>query len=335
MRKVLIVGDLHISDKVTGRHVNYFQNCLNVIEMITNAIVENKITDLYLLGDIVGTTEKNMRSRDALHTLMKTFLTWNKLTNGRVYTLRGNHDIGARTTDFDILVSLGFIKLVDYLDIEDKVRIHSLNYGEEKRTLSISENHWNMAVAHCNFQVEGQTTWFRAGEGLELSEMDNLEGIELVIAGHIHNPSQRMVTTAIRNKTISLYYPGCPTRPSRDPNIWDSCFGIVISVDDANSIDGVVGSGVGVDQIIFNLTPATELFTSTYDDLPEEEEEDLFSNVVNIEELSSILEELQQYNIGANKDYRSQIKRVAGLDKEAANLALEYIEKVEGEFANG
>lgn len=323
---MLVVGDLHFSDKVTGRHVNYFQNCLNVIEMITNAIVEKQITDLYILGDIVGTTEKNMRSRDALHTLMKTFLTWNNLTKGNVYTLRGNHDIGARTTDFDILVSLGFLKVVDQLDVENSVRIHGLNYGEEKRVLDIAPDRWNVALAHCNFQVEGQTTWFRAGEGLELSEMENLYGVDLVIAGHIHNPSQRMCKTSIKDKAISLYYPGCPTRPSRDPNIWDTCFGIVIKADE---------DSVELDQIIFNLTPATELFASTFDDIQEVDEEDLYSNLINIEELSSILEELQQYNIGANKDYRSQIKRVAGLDKEAADMALEYIEKVEGEFANG
>lgn len=321
MNKVLIVSDLHISDVYSGKHKDYFQNCIECLEKITQTIKDKQITHVYCLGDWVGIKEKNLRSRDALFYLIKVLQVWNKLTNNNVYSIKGNHDIGSTITDFDFLVSLGYIKVVDTLDV-GCLRLHGLNYGDEKRPIEYDDTKYNIALMHANLQVEGQTNWFRAGQGIELSTLNNLHGVTMVIAGHIHNPSIKWVSTSIADKDISLFYPGNMTRPTKDQHIWNKSYGIIF-------VEG--NNQVNLETVEYNLTPAEDLFVQTFDDV-EEEEEDVYKNVINIEELTAVLDELQQYNLCGDGDYRNQIKQLAGLDKEAADLALEYISKVEEEI---
>lgn len=321
MSRVLIVPDLHISDVYNGKHKDYFSNCVSCLEMLTQTIIDKQITHVYCLGDWVGIKEKNLRSRDALFYLISVLQKWNTLTNNNVYSIVGNHDIGSSITDFNFLVSLGYIKVVDTLDI-GCLRLHGLGYGNEKRQVELDDSKYNIALMHNNLQVEGQTNWFRAGVGIELSSLENLYGITMVIAGHIHNPSVKWVSTSIKDKDISLFYPGNMTRPAKDPNIWNKSYGIIFSVDD---------NQVNLETVEYNLTPAEELFSQTYDDVAETED-DIYENVINIEELSAVLDELQQYNLCGEGDYKSQIKKLAGIDKEAADLALEYVEKVEEEI---
>ena len=51
-----------------------------------------------------------------------------------------------------------------------------------------------------------------------------------------------------------------------------------------------------------------------------------------MDSIGDILGQLQYYGINEGKDYVSQIKKVAGLDKPAADIALKYIEDAEAEF---
>lgn len=322
----LIIGDLHISDRYTGRHVDYWSNCIEVLDMITEAIIDNKVTHVILTGDIVGMNEKNLRHRESLVYLMLVFRKWGELTNGNVYSVKGNHDMDGKMTDFDIFTTLGVIKTAEQLDIGE-TRFHLMDYGDIRRVIEVDDDKYNIAVVHDNIQVEGLTTWFNGGAGYELSELKNLYGVSLVVAGHIHEPSIKTVSTTIIDKEISLFYVGNPTRPKYDKNIWNTCFGMLVQDD---------GTTVGVATVNFNLKPKEELFCKTMDDITTEEllgeDGEEKESGIDIEELSSILEELQRYNIGGGFDYKSQISRVAGLDKEASDLALMYVESVEREL---
>lgn len=320
----LIIGDLHISDKYSGRHVNYLENCIEVIQLITEKMRENKVTHLILTGDIIGLSEKNLVRRDTLLYFMKVLQKWNDMTNGNVYSIRGNHDFGSKLTDFEVFTSLGLIKSVDNLDIGG-IRFHLIDYGEETRQIEVDKDRYNVAIMHNNMQIEGVTTWFRGGkDGVEVSSLNNLYGVELIVAGHIHNPSVRMVMTSIRDKDIHLFYPGCPTRPTYDRDIWEKCFGVLFNTND----EGDVSLG----QVVFELKPASEIFANTYADIEDEVIEEDTEPTYSLEELSSILAELQNYNIASGEDYKAQIRRVAGIDKEAAELALNYLEKAENKL---
>lgn len=323
-RRALIIGDLHIFDKYSGRHVDYFGDCCWFLEYITEEMKKNVITDLFLTGDVVGrTVEKNLQSRESLMYFMKVLQIWNDMTNGNVYSNRGNHDIGVKLTDFEMFVTLGLLKTADFVDVES-TRFHLIDYGEHNRELSVDENKYNVAIMHTNLQIEGITNWFERGkDGVELSTLENLYGVDLVIGGHIHNPSLRLVSTSIRDREVALFYPGNGTRPRYDKNIWNKCYGVLI---DTNEKDTQLG------QIEFTLKDPKDFYQSTFEDIDEDNELLEEAPLFNIEQLSEILDELKNYNIMGDSDYKSQVVKFGGIDKEAVNLALEYIEIVEGEM---
>lgn len=326
--KPFIVGDLHISDKYSGRHVDYLQDCIDFLDQITEEIKKNEVTHLILTGDLIGrTTEKNLQSRDTLMYFMKVLQHWNELTNGHVYSNRGNHDFSEKLTDFEMFVTLGLIKTPKTLDV-GLVRFHLMDYGAHERAIDFDDDKYNVAVMHTELHVEGVTGWFfRSSEGVELSNLENLYGVEMVIAGHIHNPSVRPVQTSIRDKSITLFYPGNGTRPKYDSQVWTECFGVLFETDNNN---------VSTGQVTFKLKDPKEIYHKVFDDIVEEEDdEDSVVNgkpMFNIEELSEIMKQLTEYNIMGEADYRTQIANLGGLDREAVDLAFEYIGVVEGEM---
>lgn len=320
----MIVGDLHFSDRYTGHHKDYWQNCIDVIDMITQSIIDNNITHLILTGDIIGLHEKNLKNRESLLYILMVFKKWNELTNNNVYSVRGNHDMDGKMVDFELFTTLGYIKTADYVDI-GQTRFHLMDYGDARREISVDDDKYNIAVMHNNIQVDGLTTWFRGGAGFELSELKNLYGVSLVVAGHIHDPSIKTVSTTIIDKEVSLFYVGNPTRPKKD-NRWKSCFGLIVKDNTETGYTEVI-------QHTFDLKPYDEIFQSTFEDMKQDiDEDDEEVSRLDIDELSNILDELQRYNITGGFDYKSQVMRVAGLDKEASDLALSYIELVETEL---
>lgn len=324
MDKILIIGDLHISDRFSGRHKDYLENCFDCLDMIEKSIVDNKITHLICLGDWIGIglAEKNLKERRSLLRLIQVLQKWNKLLNGNVYSLKGNHDIGKNMTDYDFFITMGLLKNVSQLDI-GSCRFHMFNYGEETRPIVVDSDKYNVGCFHTNLLIEGLTTWYRGGVGVELSSLKNLYGISMAVAGHIHNPSLRLVSTSIGDSDISLFYPGCPTRPRLEPNMWETCYGVIFTT---NELD------TQMDVITYELKPLEEIFTTLEED-PSKEEDDEETVPFDLEALNEILNELQYFNVNSGQDYVSQIKRVAGIDKTAADIALKYLENAESEFA--
>jgi hypothetical protein len=216
---------------------------------------------------------------------------------------------------------LGLIKTGDFVDV-GSTRIHLMDFGQQARELQVDADKYNIAIMHTNLQIEGITNWFERGkDGVELSTLENLYGVDLVVGGHIHNPSLRLVATSIRDKEISLFYLGNGTRPRYDANIWTKCYAILVTTSEQDTQLG---------QIEFKLKEAHDFFQSTYDDIAEEQITD--EPMFNIEQLAEILDELKNYNIMGDSDYKSQVVKFGGIDKEAVELALDYIEKVEGEM---
>ena len=319
MSKILIIGDLHISDRFSGRHLDYLENCFECLEMITQSIKDKGITHLICLGDWIGQgqAEKNLNKRPILLRLMQVLQEWNELTNNNVYSLKGNHDIGRGMTDYDFLVGAKLLKHAETLDIQS-CRFHLFDYGSEDRMITIDEDKSNIGCFHTNLLIEGLTSWYQAGVGRELSTLHNLSGIEYAIAGHIHNPSPRVVSTSILGNDINLFYPGCITRPKYEPNLWDHVFGVIVTTTD---------NGTALDFIKYDLKPFKEIFKEEI-----AEEESGIGNLDDIRKLSETFDFMQNYDLNSGLDYVSQIKKIAGLDLAAANLALKYVEEAEAQF---
>lgn len=329
MSKVLVIGDLHFSDVYVGHHKDYWGNCMTVASKITETIKDKGITHLFLTGDIVGYKEKNFKHRESLLMVMMILQKWNELTNGNVYSLVGNHDIGGNLTDFGVFESLGLLKTgkhlsktddnsIPYCDIEG-LRVHMIDYGQENKPLSIStvSGGVNIGLAHADIQVDGKTTWWhRSNNYFELSTMTNWRGLDMIVAGHIHNPSQTMVSDSIDGSNVDLLYVGNPTRPNKS-DTWDSCWNIIFMVQGVN---------ITMESVDMKLTPHEELFNATTSDI-DMESIDVEAEISRVEELAEILETLSTYKLDSNNDIESQIRRYGGVDSKATDLALEYLEK--------
>lgn len=323
----IVISDLHVSDKPSRVHVDYMRDCIEHLTEITELIRDNNITHVFLLGDLIGrTTERNLQSRGTLMYMMVVLQTWNALTNNQVYSVRGNHDYSTHLTDFEMFVSLGLVRNPSHVDV-GSVRFHLVNYGEQERSLDIHPEFYNVALTHTELHVAGMTPWIlRSKEAVDIETLDNFYGIDFIIGGHIHIPSPKVVSTYIKDREISLVYPGCKLFTAYERNPWTSTYAIYFDTDE---------NDVKMGQFEFKIRPHDELFNPRKSSNEEEEEDDVLSGapVLDIAQLSEILSELTQYNLIGDGDYKSQIKRLGGMDKEGVELALQYIEQVEQDFS--
>ena len=158
--EVLAIGDLHFSDVFEGKHKNYLENCCKVLRQILELVEERKPKAVVFLGDIVGWSDTNIRSREVLSMFCSFF---RKLHEScRVFVVRGNHDMKGYP-DFQFLVDLGFVEVCTYFDyyknsdesIAPEIRFHIVNYGEEDNPKDYYEGISNVAFAHNNFTIDG------------------------------------------------------------------------------------------------------------------------------------------------------------------------------------
>lgn len=313
--RVGIIADLHLDDRNTGRHKNYYANCCDICNQITDMITREGITHLIFLGDLFGNTQHIVKKQSSRVHFTEHFAKWNMLTNGNVYSVAGNHDRGAYATDFDLLCASGLVKHPKEL-LLDETCFHFIDYGEDTRAIQVRPDSYNVALMHAHLTIEGQTDYIRIQGGTPLSELVNLAGCGLVVCGHIHNPSGHYMQTRIANQAVSLYYPGNPTRPRKEPDLWDEASMLVIEcADDGSICDRAVK---------FDLKPIDELFFEVDKNGVEVADD---GTQVNVEVLGQILQNLQNYQLVVDGGYKEQLERFGAMDVEAKEMALRYIEK--------
>ncbi len=148
--KICIFGDLHLSIAFNGQHISYgtecYENmesgqhisygteCYENMERIKEICKEEKPSAIIFLGDLIGVTERNIRDRQFLMRVMQFFEYLNVVTEGKVYSVKGNHDIGD-FSDYDFLVGMGLIKnpflmrvmqFFEYLNVVTEGKVYSV-----------------------------------------------------------------------------------------------------------------------------------------------------------------------------------------------------------------
>lgn len=315
---VLIFGDLHLSDKHSGRHKNYLATCFDMMSRINDTIDDVQPSHVVFLGDLVGVREKNISSREVLLEIYAFFKSIYEKLNGNLYVVRGNHDYG-QFPEFQFLAGLGCFKTADYFDFDNFVRLHLVDYGCESRELSLldHEQYMNVVLAHNNFIVPGETTWYASHEGLTLSDQKQWRGVSMVISGHIHNPSPNIVSATLDNgDEIQLFYAGCGTRPTWDSNLWDYTWAVRIFKDTTEDYSW--------DTVEIKLPPLDEVF-NLKDYLDDVEEDDLADNLRK-EELGEVLQEIIKYNI-LTGDPVAQIRALPNTKSDVVDIAVSYVER--------
>lgn len=329
--RVLIFGDLHISSSFSGQHKNYQYECYYNMDKIISIVAKEKASAVIFLGDLVGVNEKNIRDRQFLMRTQNFFKVLNQATNGNVYSVKGNHDMGD-FTDFDFFEGLGYIKNPKYINYYGRkpgskkddgleIRFHLVNYGDEHKSLKLASSNdcaSDVVLGHCDYYIEGVTNWYSAGSNVELSKLDNYQGVALVFSGHIHIPSDEMLFTTLKNgDSIGLFYLGSPARVTERFN---DCWYLAFEYTKSDSEDEWSTS---YDSIFMGLESADEVFYPKEDFIEDESEEALREN--ESAKLTDIVKEIMDSRIMTG-DLNHQIDIVPGVRKEVKDIAKQYLE---------
>lgn len=328
--KVLIFGDLHISCVYEGQHHDYIMECYKNMDNILRKTKESRASAVFLLGDVIGVNERNIRDRQFLLRVLLFFKSLNEITGGNVYSVKGNHDKGD-FSDFDLLVGMGLLKNPDYVDYfrcsekeydscEDsplEVRFHFVNYGEEERKLHIDEEEGasNVVLGHADYIIDGVTNWYQHKGGVNLSRLSNFEGVDLVISGHIHNPSDEIMSTNIGDSVVGLFYTGSPARTAER---FDDCWYWIFEYDrDSES--------TRYDAELFGLDKADVVFYPK-DDFINTEDPDEEGRKKQSESLTNIVKEIMEGRMTSG-DLFGQVRAVPHASDEVKNIACKYLQR--------
>lgn len=321
---ILVFGDLHLSSKYEGSHKDYTSNCVDVMERILKIVrAEDKKVTVILLGDVFGVKERNISPQTRFLTIViEFFKQLNNITEGDTYSVRGNHDFG-EFPDFYLFEQLGLIKNPDFIDFKPngeshEARFHIVNYGYESRDLElagegVSNIVSNIVLGHNDYSIEGVTNWYGHDKIIDLRRQSNFIGVDLLISGHIHDPSPEAYECTINNVSdIVLFYPGCPTRVAQR---YDDCYYVRFEYQ-----DGATDWNCKT----YGLDPAESIFHPKDSDigLIEVDTEDEERH----QRLEDILEEIRTKRIFGG-DIVSQIDRVPHASENAKSIAREYLKK--------
>ena len=325
--EILIIGDLHISDVFNGRHKSYLENCFYCLGKLNEIVEERKPKAIVLLGDIVGWVETNIRNREVLGMFCKILKSWTRGGDCPIFVVKGNHDIKGYP-EFLFLSEIGLITTSSacngYFDYysEDgsshEVRFHIVDYKEEDRPLNYAEDGVsNIVLGHNNYTIQGVTTWYAEHDGIELSMLQNFGNVDMVISGHIHNPSPEIYYTSMSSGNhCGLLYCGCPTRPIKDKNMYDYCWVGSIKY---NTTD----KSTDIETIRLELKPASEIFYED-DSFIEEKSEEALEEEIRKENLKGVLDDLLKYRM-SQADPMAQIDVIPNATDSAKEVAKSYL----------
>lgn len=270
---LLVIGDLHLSDKFRGQHKDYQGTCRwvmnRILDMAADAKQSHGAVSIMLLGDLFGVKEKRFTTREFFLEVYAFFKELNSLCRGNVFSVIGNHDISHDDrSDFEVFGALGMLKVPEYVDFvvgDTGIRVHFLHYGMERETLTLHPTMSNVALGHNDFGLPGQPeyAWY-SSNSISLESCTNLDGISLLLSGHIHTPAPApSYVTMPSGKELTLFYPGSPARVSER---YDDCIAVKFYPD---------AEGITYTPVEFGLIPLDEEFypKQSKDDNPSKQED--------------------------------------------------------------
>lgn len=315
--KILLFGDTHFSSSFTGSHISYIEECYSNMETILNIVSERKPKAVFFAGDIIGVNERNIKDRQFLMRVVMFFGMLYNITNGNVYSVKGNHDVGD-FTDYDFLVGLGYIKNPSYVDYiannGTELRFHFVNYGEENAELQIhKDGASNIVIGHMDYYIDGVTSWYIPyKKRIELKQLKNFNDVDIVFSGHIHYPSDEMYYTTMSNGSdCGLFYLGAIGRVAERI---DNCWYVEFEYQ-PESLSTTYNA------YIFPMKPASEVF---YEDTSKEEDEE--DEVVHESKMIDVIVQEIFENRLATGDLFKQIDKIPA-DEECKEIAKKYLQK--------
>lgn len=318
---------MHFDDMFQGRHIDYWENVMEVVSRVQDIMLDEKPDFVIIAGDLVGVRrgQATLKNRNALLYLAQ-FL--KSLPNCIV--LKGNHDY-AEVSDYEFLSELGVFRstkqirgVIEFTNPESNIPcyIHCVDYGQENDHIEIYKDAYNIGVMHNEFYVAGKEQQFNSQGAIELSSKKNFFGLDMILSGHIHTPTQGMINFKFQDNYDSGFINlGCPTRPSHG-ELYNQVWYVVLEYD---KLEGRNETDLGFRQEAFNLRPHEEVFRP--DEFLEDHEDDI-DDFTGIQKgkLEEILGNMVTTNMGSD-DFFKQIDAITLVSDDAKDTAKRYLRK--------
>lgn len=214
LAKILIYGDIHLSDRNYGSHLSYPDESLYYFRNITKVAEEIGATHIIGLGDF---TYGRFRTLEFRKEVEEELNKQNKLTNGNRYEIKGNHDSATYgMTEYEYYISCNKIKPAENLQIGN-LNLSMVDYSKHraKTSLPVDSTKTNIVLMHDFFKFSN-TNIADYGQAYILDNFEPWFGVNYIIGGHIHNHEifeGSIAKDNIASKT-AVHYLGCPCRPS-------------------------------------------------------------------------------------------------------------------------
>ncbi|MEC2463567.1 metallophosphoesterase [Bacillus cereus] len=328
-QKLMVFGDPHADEKFQGRHINYWENFMEVADRISAIVHQEKPDIVVIAGDLVGVRRgvSTLQDKNALLFLAKWLLS---LPNAVV--LRGNHDYN-ETSDYEFLSELGVFKaskqienMIEFThpEAETPCFVHLVDYGQENELLDIQSNAYNIGIMHNEFYVKGKEQQFHGETAIELTTKKNFYGLDMIMSGHIHTPTQGdMIDFTFQDGFESGFLNlGCPSRPGHG-ELYDQVWYMVLEY---RQRDGSNITDMRYRQEPFALKPYTEIFRPNDDFIESIQDKELLDDHSGIQKgrLEEILSSIATTNLGSD-DFFRQIDCIQVASEEAREIAKKYL----------
>lgn len=314
LAKILIYGDIHLSSKNHGGHINYPEESLYYFKRITDYTKEHGVTHLIGTGDLTYGRFHTLEYREKVEEQLKIQY---DLVNGNRYEVKGNHDSATYgMTEYEYYVNKGLLKPSTNLKI-GKANISMVDSGMAYKHDIIDatkEDETNIVIAHDYFKFK-DTRLPNYGKAIELDTFVDWYGVDYLICGHIHKQEifDGLITKNGYGHRTIVHYLGCMPRPSyREGHTDDTGYMALITITD----DG----NVQYDVLQEPLWSLEESFNLSKKDKENEKKAEKEHRV----DISDIVNSLDTHNrnVGNPEDI---IAGLEGIDEKYKNKAIELL----------
>lgn len=331
--KLIVTGDDHYEDIYRGRHKNYVQNVLWCMNKLEEVLEREQPAFHARTGDFIGVRNNVSKIED--RTLFVRVAKHMQSSGIPCVVNTGNHDLfgSDHNNDYLTLARLGYFHTPDQIrddkgnivqmitDYEDEngepivFYIHFVPYGQEHKKLYPVKDAVNIAVTHNDFRI-GSHVFTQNPDAIDLLTHEPFFGMDLVLNGHIHEPSVRQTFKTVSGMDCTFLNLGCMARPKVSENYNQVLYAVV----------EVRKNALGKPEAYFreeliDLLPAEEIFVdygSTSSQLATKETESESES-----ELSSVIDSLRDFNWSGI----SVLDRVEAIpmEPEVKELVLKYL----------
>lgn len=329
LHTILVCGDSHLSSENYGYHLNYPKEVL-YYEKLLNKLVETEDIDYYInTGDFTMNKEFSLQYRATVDDILKERKELVEGRGGKLIYIRGNHDISTKSmTEYDYYANRGvFIPaikepFIDFKNDNGDVMLHLELRDYNNYTPIQNYGKTNILCTHGYFLfdhvIEGDDM-AKYGEPISLTSKTEWEGLNYILAGHIH--TEHIIKGLIGQKACTVHYLPCLSRPSLikkelENPILEGSIDLIKVYDDNVDIERVPIEFLD-NKVCFNL----ERLQRDQDKL-----ETMMLSDERKQALKSMAEELQSYE-HRETDPIKQVMNLANAQEKHKNIVKEWFEE--------